>query len=85
MIRNMNNYPKYTFRVNTIDPIALAGQTLPSSMENIILGLKSAEILIPYWDTPLHHGDTFTLTGSKAISCYEAYIGKDPKVLEIVQ
>jgi len=84
MIRNMSNYPKYTFRVNTIDPVALSSQTLPNSLENIILALKSTEILIPYWHKPLKHGDEFTLTGSKAIACYEAYIGKEPKVLELV-
>lgn len=84
MIQNMNNHPKYTFRVNTIDPIALSSQTLPNSMENIILALQSAEVLIPYWKNPLRHGDVFTLTGSKAIACYETYIGKEPKVLELV-
>lgn len=84
MIKNMQDYPEYTFRVNTIDPVALASQTLPNSMENIILGLKNAEVLIPYWHKPLRHGDTFTLNGSKAIRCYETYIGKEPKVLELI-
>lgn len=78
------NLPVYTFKVNTIDPVALASQTLPNSMENILLGLQSVEIRIPYWPTPLRHGDTFTLYGTNAIRCYECYIGKEPKVLELV-
>lgn len=80
----MNNFPVYTFRVNTVDEISLASQDLPNSKANIILALKSAEVLIPYWGSPLRHGDVFTLTGSKAIACYEAYIGKEPKVLELI-
>ena len=76
--------PVYTFRVNTIDPVALASQTLPNSMENILLGLKSVEILIPYWPKPLKHGDVFTIYGTNAIRCYETYIGKEPKVLELI-
>ena len=82
--KNMKFHPKYTFRVNPIDPVALASQTLPNSYENIILGLKSIELIIPYWKKPLKYGDTFTLYGVKAIQCYETYIGKQPKVLEIV-
>ena len=80
----MNDLPVYTFRVNTVDEVALASQTLPNSMENIVLSLKSAEVLIPYWNSPLRHGDTFTLSWTKAIACYEAYIGKEPKVLELI-
>ena len=83
MKHNMKNLPVYTFRVNTVDEVSLASQTLPNSKENIILALKSAEILIPYWHKPLRHGDTFTLRGTKAIACYETYIGKEPKVLEL--
>lgn len=84
MKQNMNELPVYTFRVNTVDEISLASQTLPNSYENIVLALKSAEVLIPYWGSPLRHGDVFTLKGSKAIACYEAYIGKEPKILELV-
>lgn len=83
-VQNMKNHPKYTFRVNPIDPVALASQTLPNSMENIILGLKSIEVTIPYWHKPLKYGDTFTLYGTKAIRCYEEFIGKQPKLLELV-
>jgi len=83
-IKNMNDLPVYTFRVNTVDEVALASQTLPNSFENIVMQLKSAEVLIPYWNKPLRHGDTFTLSGTKAIACYETYIGKEPKVLELV-
>ncbi len=80
----MNDLPVYTFRVNTVDEVALASQTLPNSFENIVMQLKHAEVLIPYWNRPLRHGDTFTLHGTKAIACYETYIGKEPKVLELV-
>ena len=80
----MNDLPVYTFRVNTVDEVALTSQTLPNSFENIVMQLKNAEVLIPYWNRPLRHGDTFTLYGTKAIACYETYIGKEPKVLELV-
>jgi len=83
--KNMKLEPKYTFRVNPIDPVELTSQTLPNSMENIILGLKSVQVIIPYWNKPLKYGDTFTLYGTKAIQCYETYIGQKPKVLELVQ
>jgi hypothetical protein len=80
------NYPlpKYTFRVNNIDYSKILSNPLPDSLDNIILGLESATIFVPYVDRPLKHGDEFTLYGSKAIKCYESYIGKEPKVLELV-
>ena len=84
-IIDSKNLPVYTFRVNTIDPVGLASQALPNNMENIILGLKSVEIIIPYWPHPLKYGDVFTLYGTNAIRCYETYIGKEPKVLELIE
>jgi hypothetical protein len=79
----MNDLPVYTFRVNTVDEVALASQTLPNSFENIVMQLKSAEVLIPYWKTPLRHGMCLLYQEQKQLHVVEHYIGKEPKVLEI--
>jgi hypothetical protein len=80
------NYPlpAYTFRVSVIDYTSIVSQNLPDSLEHIILNLENQTVYVPYVDKPLKHGDTFTLYGQKAIKCYEQYIGKLPKILEIV-
>jgi hypothetical protein len=76
--------PTITFRVNVIDYTAIVNQNLPDSLEHIILNLENQTVYVPYVDKPLKHGDTFTLYGQKAIKCRQQYIGKLPKVLEIV-
>ena len=76
--------PTITFRVNVIDYTSIVSQNLPDSLEHIILNLENQTVYVPYVDKPLKHGDTFTLYGQKAIKCYEQYIGKLPKILEIV-
>ena len=80
------NYPLpvYTFRVNVIDYTSIFSQNIPDSLEHIILNLENQTVYVSYVDKPLKHGDTFTLYGQKAIKCYQQYIGKLPKILEIV-
>lgn len=76
--------PTITFRVNVIDYTAIVSQNLPDSLEHIVLNLENQTVYVPYVDKPLKHGDTFTLYGQKAIKCRQQYIGKLPKILEIV-
>ena len=76
--------PTITFRVNVIDYTAIVSQNLPDSLEHIILNLENQSVYVHYVDKPLKHGDTFTLYGQKAIKCSQQYIGKLPKILEIV-
>jgi hypothetical protein len=76
--------PTITFRVNVIDYTSIVSQNLPDSLEHIILNLENQSVYVPYVDKPLKHGDTFTLYGQKAIKCSQQYIGKLPKILEIV-
>jgi alpha-tubulin suppressor-like RCC1 family protein len=80
------NYPlpAYTFRVNVIDYTSIVSQNLPDRIEHIILNLENQTVYVSYVDKPLKHGDTFTLYGQKAIKCYQQYIGKLPKILELV-
>ena len=80
------NYPlpKYTFRVNLIDYPTIYSQPLPDSIDHIIKNLEDCTVYIQCVDRPLKHGDEFTLYGSKAIRVHEIYIGKEPKVLELV-
>lgn len=77
--------PVYTFVVDNIDWQQIHSHSQPDgNLENIILQLKSAEVRIPFVKRPLKYGDRFTLSGSKAIRVYEMFIGKTPKVLELV-
>lgn len=76
--------PTITFRVNVIDYTSIFSQNIPDSLEHIILNLENQSVYVPYVDKPLKHGDTFTLYGQKAIKCSQQYIGKLPKILEIV-
>ena len=80
------NYPlpKYTFRVNLIDYPTIYSQPLPDALDHIIKNLEDATVYIQCVDKPLKHGDEITLYGSQAIRVYELYIGKEPKVLELV-
>ena len=55
-----------------------------SNLNNIILQLKSQTVWIPHVPYPLKHGDTFVLKDLKALEIYKNFIGKKPKILEIV-
>lgn len=79
-----NPLPVYTFRVNIIDPEVIFSQPLADTYENTILNLQTASVYVPYINRPLKNGDTFTLTGSRAIRVYDMYIGKKPRVLELI-
>lgn len=78
--------PKITFRVNTIDFTEIYSNDIPdSNFKNIEKQLKEKTVYIPYVNYPLKHGDEFFLTGIQAAKIKNMYIGKQPKVLEIVK
>lgn len=76
--------PMYTFRVNIIDYTTIFSNSLPDSIDNLLLNLQTASVYVPYVERALKHGDEFTLYGSQAIRVYEMYIDKEPRVLELV-
>lgn len=81
-----NSIPKITFRVNTIDYTEIYSNVMPdSNFKNIEKQLKEKTIYIPYVKDALKHGDEFSLTGIEAEKVKKLYIGKNPKILEIVK
>lgn len=78
--------PSITFRVANIDFPKILSQPAPdSNMENILLQLKAQTVWIPYVPYPLKYGDTFTLNDFEALETYNNFIGKEPKILEVVE
>ena len=81
-----NSIPKITFRVNTIDYTEIYSNVIPdSNFNNIEKQLKEKTVYIPYVKQALKHGDEFSLTGVEAEKIKKIYIGKTPKILEIVK
>jgi hypothetical protein len=81
-----NSIPKITFRVNTIDYTEIYSNMLPdSNFNNIEKQLKEKAVFIPYVKQALKHGDEFFLIGLEAAKVKKNYIGKTPKILEIVK
>lgn len=80
----MTPLPVYTFLVNNIDYRVIYSQPLPSSIENVVGNLNDQAVYIPYINKPLKNGDVFTLYGKRATIVYNMFIGKSPKVLELV-
>jgi hypothetical protein len=81
-----NSIPKITFRVNTIDYTEIYSNMLPdSNFNNIEKQLKEKTVFIPYVKQALKHGDEFFLIGLEAEKVKKNYIGKIPKILEIVK
>jgi hypothetical protein len=81
-----NSIPKITFRVNTIDYTEIYSNMLPdSNFDNIEKQLKEKTVFIPYVKQALKHGDEFFLIGLEAEKVKKNYIGKTPKILEIVK
>lgn len=77
--------PSITFRVNNIDlPKILADHPPDGNIENILMQLKSQTVFIPYVKRPLKYGDIFTLHEFEALETYNNFIGKEPKVLEVL-
>lgn len=77
--------PSITFRVNNIDLPKIMTQCPPdSNMENILLQLKAQTVWIPYVPYPLKYGDVFTLHENQALETYNNFIGKEPKILEVI-
>lgn len=82
----LNSIPKITFKVNTIDYTEIYSNMLPdSNFNNIEKQLKEKTIFIPYVKQALKHGDEFFLIGLEALKVKKMYIGKNPKILEIVK
>lgn len=77
--------PSITFRVSNIDFSKIVSQSPPdANLENIILQLKAQTVWIPYVPYALKYGDEFTLHDMQALETYNNFIGKEPKILEIV-
>ena len=77
--------PSITFKVSNIDFPKILSQSSPDgNMENILLQLKAQTVWIPYVPRPLKYGDTFTLHEFEAVETYNNFIGKEPKILEVV-
>jgi len=76
--------PVYTFIVNNIDYQTIYSQPLPNSIENLILNLNNQAVYVPYINKPLKNGDIFTLYGKRAQFVKDNYIGKSPKILELL-
>jgi hypothetical protein len=82
----LNSIPKITFKVNTIDYTEIYSNMLPdSNFNNIEKQLKEKTIFIPYVKQALKHGDEFFLIGLEAAKVRKNYIGKNPKILEIIK
>ncbi len=78
--------PSITFKVANIDFPKILSQSSPDgNLENILLQLKAQTVWIPYVPYPLKYGDTFTLKDFEAIETYNNFIGKEPKILEVVE
>lgn len=74
-----------TFKVNVIDMQELNSSPQPDgNLDNILMQLKAQTVWIPYVPYPLKHGDEFTLKDQKALEVYKNFIGKKPKILEVV-
>lgn len=80
----MTPAPVYTFLVNNIDYSDIYSRTLPQSIENIILNLNNQAVYIPYVNRPLKNGDVFTLYGKRAEVVFDMFIGKSPRMLELL-
>ena len=80
----MTPHPIYTFLVNSIDYQMIYSQPLPSDINNVVMGLNSQSVYVPYLNKPLKNGDIFTLYGKRAQTVYEMFIGKSPRILELV-
>ena len=77
--------PSITFKVNNIDIPKLMSQSPPdANIENILMQLKSQTVWIPYVPYPLKYGDIFTLHEFEALETYNNFIGKEPRILEVV-
>jgi len=80
----MTPHPIYTFLVNNIDYQEIYSQPLPSDIDNVIMGLNNQSVCVPYLNRPLNNGDIFTLYGKRAQIVRDMFIGKLPRVLELV-
>ena len=80
-------YPKITFRVKTINYLALTENALPDTLENTIFKLNNQEVWIPSVDYALKNGDEFTLYGERAFDVYKGLylsVPEDQRYLEVI-
>jgi len=76
--------PVYTFLVNNIDYQNIYSSPLTNSIETVILSLNNQAVYIPHVGKPLKNGEIFTLYGKKAKQVHDMYIGKLPKIIELI-
>lgn len=83
----MVEYPKITFRVKTVNYLALTQNVLADTLENTLFKLQNQEFWITGIDHSLRNGDEFTLYGRKAIDLYKGLylnIPENQRYLEVV-
>lgn len=80
----MTPLPIYTFLVNNIDYQLIYSQPLPNSIDKVIGNLNEQSIYFPYLNRPLKNGDIFTLYGKRAQTVRDTFVGKSPKVLDLI-
>ena len=74
----------YTFLVNNIDYQNIYSSPLTNSIETVLLSLNNQAVYIPHVGKPLKNGEIFTLYGKKAKQVHDMYIGKLPKIIELI-
>lgn len=83
----MAYYPKITFKVKTINYLALTESTLPDTLENTLYKLKNQEVWVTGVDYALKDGDEFTLYGERAFDVYKGFyltVPEDQRYLEVI-
>jgi hypothetical protein len=83
----MAYYPKITFKVKTINYLALTESTLPDTLENTLFKLRNQEVWVTGVDYALKDGDEFTLYGERAFDVYKGFyltVPEDQRYLEVI-
>jgi len=80
----MSALPEITFQVNLIDYSDIYSSGMVNDIDNVVNQLEKATVWIEGVPYALKHGDTFTLNGIAAMRVRDNYVGKTPKVIEIV-
>lgn len=83
----MAAYPKITFRVKTVNYLALNENSLADTLENTLFKLRNQEIWVTGVDYALKNGDEFTLYGERAFDVYKGLylnVSEDQRYLEVI-
>ena len=83
----MADYPKITFRVKTVNYLALTQNALPDSLENTLFKLENQEIWVTGVDYALKNEEEFTLYGERAFDVYKGLylaVPENQRYLEVV-